>query len=80
MQDVGVDVDEAATAQSRALAVPFEDQGFVELAVAGSDVAGEFRCTDCGYGAVVHRALPPCPMCGGTVWESRGPLGPRFVS
>jgi len=32
--------------------------------------------SDCGYGAVIRRALPACPMCGGTVWESRPP---RFV-
>jgi rubrerythrin len=49
---------------------------FVDFAVTGTEVAGEFRCADCGYGAVVHRALPPCPMCGGAVWENRGPLGP----
>jgi hypothetical protein len=47
----------------------------VAFAVAGSPAAGEFRCADCGYGAVVQRVLPQCPMCGGTVWESRGPLG-----
>ena len=43
-------------------------------AVAGSPAAGEFRCAECGYGAIVQRVLPQCPMCGGTVWESRGPL------
>jgi rubrerythrin len=51
----------------------FEDVGFVEFATAGMRLAGEFRCADCGYGAVVQHALPPCPMCGGTVWETRGP-------
>jgi hypothetical protein len=50
------------------------DTGFAEFAAAGSAVAGEFRCAECGYGAVVQRGLPNCPMCGGTVWESRGPL------
>jgi rubrerythrin len=45
------------------------DAGFVEFAMAGSEAAGEFRCADCGYGAVVQRGLPQCPMCGGTVWE-----------
>ena len=50
--------------------------GLVDFAVAGTETAGEFRCSDCGYGAVVHRALPPCPMCGGTVWESRPPRLP----
>jgi rubrerythrin len=54
------------------------DAGFVDFAVAGKEVAGEFRCADCGYGAVVYRALPSCPMCAGTVWESRGPAPPRL--
>ena len=38
-----------------------EDPGFVDLAAAGSDASGEFRCADCGYGAVVQKSLPPCP-------------------
>jgi hypothetical protein len=50
----------------------------VDFAAAGSDAAGEFRCADCGYGAVVQRVLPPCPMCQGTVWELREPLAARF--
>jgi rubrerythrin len=50
---------------------PLDDSGFVDLVAAGTHVSGEFRCADCGYGAVVQRALPPCPMCGGTVWENR---------
>jgi rubrerythrin len=36
-----------------------------------SDAAGEFRCADCGYGVIVQRVLPPCPMCRGAVWERR---------
>ena len=56
--------------------LPLDDSGFVDFRVAGTEVSGEFRCSDCGYGAVVHRALPPCPMCGGTVWESRPPRFP----
>jgi lipopolysaccharide biosynthesis regulator YciM len=45
---------------------------------AGGHVSGEFRCTDCGYGAVVQqRTLPQCPMCAGTVWESLGPPQPE---
>ena len=73
MQDVEVQVDGSPKAPSRPAALPLDDFGFVDLSVTGADVSGEFRCTDCGYGAVVHRALPPCPMCGGTVWESRAP-------
>jgi hypothetical protein len=84
VQDVGVDVEEFATAPGAESTLPFDypgfdDSGFVDFAVAGAELEGEFRCTDCGYGAVVHRALPPCPMCGGTVWELRRPLGRRFV-
>ena len=53
--------------------VQIEDSGFADLEVAGTAVSGEFRCGDCGYGAVVRRSLPLCPMCGGTVWENRSP-------
>lgn len=47
--------------------------GFVDFAAAGTEISGDFRCADCGYGAVIHGALPRCPMCGGSVWENRGP-------
>ena len=57
-------------------ALPPAFAGLVEFAVTGTKVSGEFRCSDCGYGAVVQRVLPPCPMCGGTVWET---LPPRFA-
>jgi hypothetical protein len=73
VQDVEVQVDGSPRAPSRPAALPLDDSGFLEFSVAGTDVSGEFRCSDCGYGAVVQRALPPCPMCGGTVWESRPP-------
>jgi hypothetical protein len=50
------------------------DAGFVDFEVTGTDASGEVRCSDCGYGAVVHHALPRChPMCGGTDWERRQP-------
>ena len=76
MQEVGVEVEESAVpAGPLPLEVSLDDAGFVEFGVAGSPAAGEFRCAECGYGAVVQRVLPQCPMCGGTVWESRGPLG-----
>jgi predicted RNA-binding Zn-ribbon protein involved in translation (DUF1610 family) len=58
VQDVEVQVDESV---------------FVDFEVTETDVSGEFRCTDCGYGAIIRRGLPPCPMCGGTFWESRPP-------
>lgn len=76
MQDVEVQLDESPGAPSTPVEVRLDDLGFVDFKVAGTDVSGEFRCGYCGYGAVVRRALPPCPMCGGTVWESRPP---RFV-
>jgi len=75
-QDVGAQIEGAAAAPSAPPAPPLDDSGFAEFSLAGTAVAGEFRCSDCGYGAVVRRALPSCPMCGSTVWESRPP---RFV-
>jgi rubrerythrin len=73
---VGVEIDGAAAARVSAVEVPLDDAGFVDFAVAGTAAAGEFRCAECGYGAVVQRVIPSCPMCGGTVWESRGPRRP----
>ena len=42
---------------------------YVDFRAAGALAAGEFRCAECGYGAIVHHELPPCPMCGSAVWE-----------
>jgi rubredoxin len=42
---------------------------YVEFWAAGQSVKGEFHCSACGYGVTIVRALPPCPMCGGTSWE-----------
>jgi rubredoxin len=42
---------------------------YVQLRESGEPAKGSFRCSDCGYGVVVTAALPPCPMCGGVVWE-----------
>jgi hypothetical protein len=53
------------------------DPGLVELLVTGSAASGDFRCADCGYGAVVQRELPVCPMCGGTVWARSRSLRAR---
>jgi rubrerythrin len=74
VEQVGVRVEESTAPSLAAAETPLDDSGFVDFAVAGTQVAGEFRCAECGYGAVVQRVLPPCPMCGGTVWETRGPL------
>ena len=42
---------------------------FVELWPTGQSAKGEFHCSECGYGVTIVRALPLCPMCGGTSWE-----------
>jgi rubrerythrin len=73
VQDVEVHLEGSANGSSPSLEPTLDDTGFVEFAVAGTKVSGDFRCADCGYGAVVQRTLPPCPMCGGTVWETRPP-------
>jgi hypothetical protein len=44
---------------------------------AGEQANGEFRCAGCGYGVIVRRLLPPCPMCRGDVWEE--PAGSPFT-
>ena len=71
MQDVGVQADEAPISTHVQAPPQLDDSGFADFVVTGTDVSGEFRCADCGYGAVVRRVLPACPMCGGTIWESR---------
>jgi hypothetical protein len=81
VEQVGVEVEGSRVPVDPALVqVQLDDTGFVEFVVAGSPISGEFRCTECRYGAVVQRVLPPCPMCGGTVWESRGPLESRRLA
>jgi hypothetical protein len=45
------------------------DGDYVQFRESGEAAKGSFRCSDCGYGVVVTSALPPCPMCGGVVWE-----------
>jgi rubrerythrin len=51
-----------------------EDE-YVAFLAAGAPAVGEFRCSECGYGVSVYRALPICPMCGGVTWE-HGPWSP----
>jgi rubrerythrin len=36
---------------------------------AGRRAEGEFRCAECGYGVIVRKELPQCPMCRGLLWE-----------
>lgn len=69
MEQLGSQVTEEPSAEPVALV----DDGFVEFSLAGAPARGEFRCTDCGYGAVVQRVLPVCPMCSGEIWEARPP-------
>lgn len=30
----------------------------------------ELVCGECGYGVIVRRTPPECPMCRGQAWES----------
>ena len=48
-----------------------EAEGYVAFFATGMPVAGEFHCSECGYGVSVQQQLPLCPMCGGTSWEER---------
>ena len=45
--------------------------GIPAFLTAGSGAFGEFRCAQCGYGVIVKRVLPECPMCRGRSWEDR---------
>jgi rubrerythrin len=40
--------------------------------VLGAGESGEFHCSQCGYGVIVQRTPPRCPMCSGTTWEPAG--------
>lgn len=79
MEHVGVQTQEPGGGVVSPVQAALEDPDFVELTLAGAEVSGELRCADCGYGAVVHRVVPLCPMCSGTVWELRGPATPRLA-
>ena len=46
-----------------------EDGAYVEFWQTGTSVKGEFHCAECGYGVIVSKELPLCPMCGGEAWE-----------
>ena len=53
----------------RSIVDRYEAAGYVEFLSAGEPAVGQFHCSDCGYGVVIQRVLPLCPMCRGTVWE-----------
>jgi rubrerythrin len=57
--------EQVETAQVETLA----ERGYVDFFATGDPAVGEFHCGECGYGVIVSRELPRCPMCGGTVWE-----------
>ena len=42
-----------------------------KLHAAGDMGNGDYRCAECGYGIVVLRVLPTCPMCRGQEWIER---------
>jgi hypothetical protein len=46
-----------------------EAAGYDRFFATGDRAAGEYRCSECGYGVAVNGILPRCPMCGGTSWE-----------
>lgn len=73
VQQVGIRVEESTDEPRSVVETKLDFSDFVDYATAGTELAGDFRCADCGYGAVVHGALPRCPMCGGSVWENRRP-------
>jgi rubrerythrin len=54
----------------RQLSVTTADEDYVEFWPAGARAKGEFRCAECGYGAIVTGSLPRCPMCGCESWET----------
>ena len=78
MEHVGVQIEESAGRGVPAAEVQLDEPDFAQFAAAGTQVSGEFRCADCGYGAVVQHVVPLCPMCSGTVWELRGPVTRRL--
>jgi hypothetical protein len=49
-----------------------EPGGYTRLLGTGESTAGEFHCSECGYGVIVQRTPPRCPMCSGTAWEPAG--------
>jgi rubrerythrin len=46
-----------------------ESDGYVSFWSSGASAKGEFHCSDCGYGVIVAKELPQCPMCGSETWE-----------
>jgi rubrerythrin len=49
---------------------------YVEFFATGDAALGHFQCSECSYGVAIQSTLPPCPMCGGRVWEVRAEAAP----
>jgi rubredoxin len=45
------------------------ERGMVAAGGGRKGKRAEYRCAACGYGIVVHRRPPGCPMCGEARWE-----------
>lgn len=41
----------------------------------GAADAGDYTCSECGYGVSVKGRLPVCPMCRGRRWEDARTAG-----
>jgi hypothetical protein len=61
----------------RTLAATHRVDEYVEFLSVGALVTGAFSCVACGRTVVSLYQLPPCPSCGGTIWEdpSTSPFG-----
>jgi rubrerythrin len=57
---------------------PREVRGLVQVLGAGELAAGEYHCSECGYGVSVQHRLPRCPMCSGLAWEPGRTAGLRL--
>jgi hypothetical protein len=53
----------------RTLASTHRVDEYVEFLSVGALVTGVFACVACGRSVVSLYQLPPCPSCGGTIWE-----------
>jgi rubrerythrin len=51
---------------------------YVTVVCAGERAAGDFHCSECGYGVSVQKRLPRCPMCSGESWEPVAALRVRL--
>ena len=61
----------------RGLAETERADEFIEFLRAGALARGLYCCVACGRRVVTAYQLPPCPSCGGQVWEelSSSPFG-----